>query len=189
MEARDEVQIGDWVTCCFKGYWQIIDIKQGYEKGKPSTIVAIVKKGFTTSMKYQQSMDWCDIRWCKKVNDTIYAEILDFFDKNPDKKLSFEQYTKTMYGITDGWLLDLKDEEVAQYNKQLKELQKYFSKRQFNKFVEEIGLRDHMYKSSSRAKYMMTIVTYPWLVDEKNNNSSLYFIDKGIYLIPGKKGQ
>lgn len=187
MDLINDIKIGDWVTCYYTGYWQIVDLRPSYENGKMSNMVAILKKGFTINMKYNLSMQWCDIRWCKKVKDDVYDEIIDFFDKNPDKKLMFEQYNKQINGITKGWLLDLQDEEVIYYNKQLNELPKYFSIKKFNRFVEEIGLRQHMYKSSSRAKYMMTIVTYPWLVDKTNTNNPLYFVEKGIYIIPKKK--
>lgn len=187
MEVFNGIKIGDWVTCYFAGYWQVIDIKPSYVNGKMSNTVAILKKGFSSNMKHNCSMAWCDIGWCERVRNDVYAEIVDFFDKNPDKKLSFEQYSKQMQGITKGWLLDLQDEEIVYYNEQLNQLPKYFSIKKFNRFVEEIGLRRHMYKSSSRAKYMMTIVTYPWLVDKINNNSPMYFVEKGIYIIPKKK--
>lgn len=187
MHLVDEIKIGDWVNCYYSGYWQVVDIKHNYNSSEISDLLVIVKKGFTSEMKFNISLKYCDIRWCKKISEDKLSEIVKYFNENPRKKQKFDAYDGPLYGITKGWLVDLDEEEVETYNNKLSTLPKYFSIRKFNRFVEEIGLRRHMFQSSNKAKYMLTIVTYPWLVDEKNNNSPLYFLQKGIYLQPQMK--
>lgn len=186
MVLDNEVKIGDWVKCYYSGYWQVIDIKQNYVNGKFSDLLVIVKKGFTPNMKFNVSLKFCDISWCKKISENELCEIVKFFKENPSKKQEFDAYDGPLYGITKGWVVDLTEEEVKIYNDKLITLPKYFSLRKFNRLIEEIGLRKHMLQSSKKAKYMLTIVTYPWLVDEKNK-SPLYFLEKGIYVKPQMK--
>lgn len=184
MQSVDEIKIGDWVTCYYSGYWQVIDIKHNYVSSEISDLLVIVKKGFTQKMKFNVSLKYCDIRWCKKTDDDKLVEIVNYFNENPRKKQEFDTYNGPLYGITKGWLIDLTEEEVKIYSDKLRALPKYFSISKFNRFVEEIGLRKYMFQSSNKAKYMLTIVTYPWLIDERKNHSPLYFLEKGIYLKP-----
>ena len=69
----------------------------------------------------------------------------------------------------------------------------------FNKIIKILDVSNTIYldlinkaevqkiTSYNKSKYMLTIVTYHWLVDDKNNNSPLYFLQKGIYLQPQMK--
>lgn len=184
MEA-DRIKIGDWVTCCYAGYWQVVDLKRNSGDSRFADVLAIVKKGFTPKMKFHVSLKYCDIDWCKKISESELCGIEKFFKENPDQKRAFDVYDGLLAGITKGWVVDATDEEVEIYNEKLKTLPKYFSLRQFNRLTEEIGLRKQMFPSSKKANYMLTIVTYPWLADEKNK-SPLYF-SEGIVKRPQTK--
>lgn len=186
MEFDQEVHVGDWVTCYYSGYWQVVDIKHNFADKQLSDSLAIVKKGFTPNLKFHVSLKFCDIRWCEKISAQDLGKIDNYFHENPDKKRSFDAYDGPLPGIAKGWVVDLPDEDVALYQDKLTALPKYFSLRTFNRFAEKIGLRSHMLQSSKSAKYLLTIVTYPWLVDEANH-SPLYFLEKGIYLKPHMK--
>lgn len=186
MGSELEVKIGDWVNCYYAGYWKIVDLKHNITDNEFSDVLAIVKKGFTPNMKFNVSLKYCDVCWCKKVSEEELRNIEEFFHENPDKKRKFDAYDGPLYGITKGWVVDLDDGEAESFNETLRALPKYFSLRRFNRFVEEIGLRKHMLQSSKTAKYMLTIVTYPWLADE-SNRTPLYFLEKGIYVKPETK--
>ena len=185
MGPERNIQIGDWVTCYYAGYWQVVEIKHNLGNSQFSDLLAIVKKGFTPSMKFGLSLKFCDIDWCKKISGNELYSIENYFKENPDKKRAFDAYDGPLIGIAKGWVVDVSDEEVKIYNDKIKTLPKYFSIGQFNRLAEETGLRKHMYPSSKKAKYLLTVMTYPWLTDEKNK-SPLYF-SEGIVKKPQTK--
>lgn len=180
------IGVGDWVTCFYAGYWQVVEIKQNVTDSHFSDRLAIVKKGFTPKMKFQAALKFCDLAWCKRIGEGELRDITGYFEKNPDKRREFEAYDGPLYGVTKGWVVDLDEAEVPLYNEKLAAFPQYFSLRQFQRLTDDIGLRKHLFPSSRRAKYLLTVVTYPWLADEKTG-SPLYFLERGIYEKPQPK--
>ncbi len=186
MRPDDGIKIGDWVTCYYAGYWQVVDIKRNLTNSHFSDTLAIVRKGFTPAMKFALSLKFCDIRWCKKIGESERVKIENYFQEDPAKKREFDGYDGPLCGIAKGWAVDCTAEEAEDFNEKLRALPRYFSLRKFNRLAEEIGLRRHLFSSSKNARYLLTIVTYPWLADEQNN-SPLYFLEKGICAKPRTK--
>lgn len=94
---------GNWVTQYRKGIWQIIDIKPKYAeediqiggisylKGDLIGQWAILKKAFSSKMKFQIDFDVCDLSWCHLVSNDVLIFINDFFDNNPINELRFQK--------------------------------------------------------------------------------------------------
>lgn len=155
MRSGDEIKIGDWVTGYFAGYWQVVDIKPNYVNREISNLLFVIKKGFTPKMKFNVALQYCDVKWCKKVSEEKRKEISDYFEAHPNEKKKFDTYEKPIIGECMSWRINLPDDKIEEYNALLKELPVNFTVRQFNRFVEKIGLRKFMKGMASPGKYML----------------------------------
>ena len=169
MEQVDGIKIGDWVTTCYAGYWQVVDIKPAYFYKKFTNMLFVIKKGFTPKMKFSVILKYCATTWCNKVSDEKLREIQKYFASNQDKKQIFDTYDKPVIGECMSWTVNLTEDMAKEFSSSLKELPEYFTIGQFNRYVEKIGLRKYMKGAASQGRYRLWIKTYSWLVDKDLN--------------------
>lgn len=172
------IKIGDFVTSCEAGYWQLIDIKpkiadKDYSsetvKWKKGDIVGqwvILKKAFTPKMKPRIDFSYVDASWLNPVSTEVLTEIQNYFTENPDYKCKFESAAiKLRPMITNCWI-NLSENEVAELRALVNTLPVRFT-------IEEFWKKAKKFKkniSSPPTSHLINFITYPWDMDKKANS-------------------
>lgn len=92
---ENQLQIGQWITLGYKkGYWQILEERECYNKlGKQLINHYVLKQGFTEEMKPRVSFTFEPITWCEPLPEEIVGQIEQFFADNPKALKKFENAT------------------------------------------------------------------------------------------------
>lgn len=98
---RELLKAGDWVTQYKKGIWQVMQLKPKYAeentqidgtsylKGDLIGQWIIMKKAFSSKIKFQIDFDVCDSFWCHKVTKDVLVLINSYFKNNPLDMIRF----------------------------------------------------------------------------------------------------
>jgi len=175
------IKIGDFVTSCEAGYWQLIDIKPKiadedysgetakWNKGDVIGQWVILKKAFTPKMKPRIEFSYVDASWIKPVTAEILTEIQNYFIQNPDYKYKFENAEiKLRPMITNCWV-NLSENEVTEFKELAYTLPGAFTMEEF--WEKEAKFKRNI--SSPPTNHLINFITYPWNMDKKGN---LYYI-------------
>lgn len=166
------IKVGDWVESVYvKGYFKVCDIKQSYRGGKDIGFILLLKKAFTPTMKFSFATEKCHIAWCEKLSEGKVSEIERLLNGNLTKKKKFDGMPSLFPCIQELFFLDIKKEQIESFREKLKGLQRYFTKEQFDGFVEQAGLKKYIKLDSLDPKNTITlsIYTQEWIVDSKKN--------------------
>lgn len=172
------MRIGDFVTSCSAGFWQIIDVKPKiatsdysgekicWKKGDLIGQWVILKKAFTPKMKPRIDFEYVDSAWIAPVGDEVLASIMQYFSEHPDYKEKFDNAeVKLAPVITNCWL-DLPEDKEDEFRELLSKLPTEYT-------MDEFWKKAKSYKkcilSSPPAKYLLNLMAYPWSLDEKAN--------------------
>ncbi len=171
------IKIGDFVTSCEAGYWQLIDVKPkiatedysgpsaSWKKGEVIGKWAILKKAFTPKMKPKIDFSYVDSTWVRPVSAEISAEISKYFGENPDYKAKFESAVPTFRPMITNCWLDLPEECEADFVRLMDKLPKQFTMDDFWKIFRK-------YKScvsKPPVKFLLNLLANPFDVDRKGN--------------------
>ncbi|MBE6737808.1 MAG: hypothetical protein E7566_04040 [Ruminococcaceae bacterium] len=171
------IEIGDFVTSCEAGYWQLLDIKpkiadEDYSsdivKWKKGDVIGqwvILKKAFTPKMKPRIDFSYVDASWLKPVSPEALKEIHNYFTQNPDYKYKYENAEiKLQPTITNCWI-NLSENEANELRMLCDKLPAQFTMDDFwekaKRFKKNI--------SSSPTSYLINFTTYPWNMDKNAN--------------------
>lgn len=169
------IKIGDFVTCYFSGYWQLIGIKPRYAdenrndqygKWKKGDIIgqfAILKKAFTPKMKPRIEFEYCEASFLKPVSEDVVELINNYFIENPEYKNKFDNAKGQLRPMLTNCWFDLPDEEVINFQKLLDKLPQFFSIDEFWKTAKKYKA---YIKSAPPSKYVINFSTYPWNMDK-----------------------
>ena len=171
------IHIGDFVTTCEAGYWQLIDIKpkiadEDYSYGrtqwKKGDVIgqwAILKKAFTPKMKPKIAFSYLDSSWLQPVSADVLAEIQQYFTDNPDYKSKFDNTpVKLNKMITNCWI-NLSEDEVNQLTALVSDLPAYFTMDDFWDKAEDF--EKNIVRPPSN--HLINFLTYPWDMDKDAN--------------------
>lgn len=175
------IKIGDFVTSCEAGYWQLIDIKpkiadadycDSTAKWKKGDIIgqwAILKKAFTPKMKPRIDFSCVDASWLTPVSSEVLTEIQDYFAENPEYKCKFENATiKLRPMITNCWI-NLTESESAELQVIIDNLPDQFT-------IDEFWKKATKFKKNIAPPptcHLLNFTTYPWNMDK--NANLIYF--------------
>lgn len=171
------IKIGDFVTSCEAGYWQLIDIKpkiadedysfenSSWKKGDVIGQWAILKKAFTPKMKPKIDFSYIDASWLRPISTDVLTEIQKYFADNPDYKLKFDNADVKLRPIITNCWINLSDENEKEFRQLLNKLPAQFTMddfwREAKKFKNNI--------SRPPASHLINFYTYPWCMDKKAN--------------------
>lgn len=171
------IKIGDFVTSCEAGYWQLIDIKPkiadedyscGTVKWKKGDVIGqwvILKKAFTPKMKPQIDFSYVDASWLKPLSQDVLTGIQAYFTENPDYKHKFENAEiKLRPVITNCWI-NLTESEVVELQALIEKLPAQFT-------IDEFWKKAKKFKKnivSPPTSHLLNFTTYPWNMDKKAN--------------------
>ena len=171
------MKIGDFVTSCEAGYWQLIDIKPKIAdedyfgetvKWKKGDIIGqwgILKKAFTPKMKPRIDFSYVDASWLEPVSPEVLTEIQDYFTENPDYKCQFESAAIQLRPMITNCWLNLSENELAELRALVDKLPTRFT-------IDEFWKKAKKFKkniSSPPTSHLINFVTYPWDIDKKGN--------------------
>lgn len=169
------IKIGDWVESVYlKGYFKVYQIEHSYRDGKDGGYLLLLNKAFTSSMKFSFSTEKCHVAWCEKLKENKVREIERLLEENPKKKKKFDELPPLFPCIQKLFFLDIEAEQIDAFREQLKGLPRYFTKEQFDSFIEQADLRKYIKSNSTEPKnaITLTIYTQEWIIDSKGK--SLY---------------
>lgn len=188
----NEIKIGDWVTQYDSGYWKVLKIlpqyatedykseKVNWKKGELIGYLSLLKKGFTSKMKYRLDCKSCNIEWYKKVDDSINTFINEYFKDNIKQK---EEFDKAEYKerpvITSIWLeLDNKD-QIEKIQEWFKVLPSKFNSIELDDLLIKKDIKKMIIANPSWAKNdelvgIIYLHSHLWEFDSKKT-SFLYF--------------
>ncbi len=172
------MKIGDFVTQCSAGYWQIIDIKpkyaldgdtdangKKYKKGQVIGQWVVLKKAFTPKMKPKIDFEYIDPYWMKPVGSEILNKIETYFLENPAFKEKFDNAAvKLSPAITNCWI-NFPEEEEEQIKEAMNSLPEKYTMDEFWKKFKKYK----KYISKPPTKYLINFLAYPWDMDKKGN--------------------
>ena len=184
------IKIGDFVTSCEAGYWQLIDVKpkiatEDYNgetiKWKKGDLIgqwAILKKAFTPKMKPRIDFSYVDSSWLQPVSSDTLNEINSYFTEHPDFLAKFDNAEpKFRPMITNCWF-NIPNQEEKEFLECLQRLPQKYTMQEF----WEIAKNYRCYVlPNPPATHLLNFCAYPWDVDE--NSELLYFkveINKNI---------
>lgn len=166
------IKAGDWVESAYvKGYFKVSDIKRGYRDGKDIGCILLLKKAFTPAMKFSFATEKCHVAWCQKSAESKVCEIERLLNENPAKKKKFDELPPLFPCIQNLYFLDIEKEQLESFREKLKGLPRYFTKEQFDIFVQQAGLKKYLKSDSPDPKNAITfsIYTQEWIVDSNKN--------------------
>lgn len=175
------IQIGDFVTSCEAGYWQLIDVKPkiadedycgSHTKWKKGDVIgqwAILKKAFTPKMKPRIDFSYLDASWLKPVSLEVFGEIQDYFAKNPAYQYKFDHAEIRLRPMITNCWINLSENEIDDFKACIANMPDRFTMDAFwkkaKKFKKNI--------SSPPTSHLIHFKTFPWSMDPKAN--LLYF--------------
>ena len=173
-----QIKIGDFVTGCGSGYWQLIDIKPHiatedysseeicWKKGQIIGQWAVLKKCFTAKMKPRIDFSCEDSRWLIPVSDDVLVEIEKYFEEHPDYRRKFDtSEIKLPLTITNCWI-DLPEEKEDEFRTALEKLPAQYTMDEFWKVAKHYK----KYISKPPARYLLNLsMTHPWDIDKNAN--------------------
>lgn len=169
------IQIGDFVTSCSTGYWQLLDIKPkiadfdysgektSWKKGDIIGQWAILKKAFTPKMKPRIDFEYVDFSWLRAVPDDVLVTINRYFAEHPDYKEKFENAPIKLPPIIKNCYIDLPTEKEESFRMLLASLPQSYTMDDFWEIANEYT----RYVSKPPAMYLINFYTYPWNLDKK----------------------
>ena len=171
------IKPGDWVTTCYSGYWQVVDIKPKYvdetrnneyakyNKGDLIGTWVLMKKAFTPKMKFRLECNNCDGAWCEPVKPEIQVQIDQYFAEHPKdyEKFCNLPYTPRM-SVGSTWV-NLTDEEAERFEQTIQTLPETFTREEAMKIFEENGLKHCFGKPP--ANYIFHTWHTPWELTEE----------------------
>ena len=166
------IKVGDWVESAYvNGYFKVCDIKQSYRGGKDIGKILLLKKAFTSTMKFSFATEKCHVAWCKKLDESKIREIELLLDENPTKKKKLDELPPLFPCIQNLYFLGIEKEQLESFREKLKGLPRYFTKEQFDNFVKQAGLKKYIKSDSPDPKNAITfsICTQEWIVDSNKN--------------------
>ena len=171
------IKIGDFVTSCDAGYWQLIDIKpkiayEDYEgesvrwkKGDLLGQWVILKKAFTPKLKPRIEFTYVDSAWLRPVSADVQAEISRYFSEHPEYKEKFDIAKMNLRPMITNCWLNLPQECEADFQEKIKKLPPKYTMDEF----WDICKQYKQYVSQPPAKYLLNFLSYPWDLDDKAN--------------------
>lgn len=166
------IKVGDWVeSSCLKGYFKVCQIKHGYRDGKYIGYILLLKKVFTSTMKFSFATEKCHVIWCKKLRENQICEIEKLLEENPTKKKKFDELPLLFPCIQELFFLDIKKEQIESFREKLKGLPRYFTSEEFYTFVKQAGWQKYIKANSNDPQnaITLTIYTQDWIVDLNKN--------------------
>lgn len=175
------IKIGDFVTSCYAGYWQLIDIKPKiatedycgetarWKKGDNLGKWVILKKAFTPKMKPRIEFTYVDSTWLRPVSSDVMSGINQYFAEHPDYKTKFDNAQMTLSPMITNCWFNLPEQSEEEFRACLEKLPKSYTMDEFWKILKDYK----EYASNPPAKYLLNFLTYPWDIDKKAN--LLYF--------------
>lgn len=183
------LKVGDWVTQYSSGYWQIVDIKPkyadedrktdliNYKKGDLIGSWILMKKGFTSKMKFRVDSDVCDSTWCKIVSDKILDQINEYFEKHPQDYETFISKAFIDRPAISTTYLKIAPEQLPVFKQAIKDLPKQFTYESGIDVFKRYGVEDCFSKPPSN--YIFVCEHTLWEIDDQFN--PLYKNPKLIY--------
>lgn len=175
------IHIGDFVTSCEAGYWQLIDIKPKiadedyafentrWKKGDVIGQWAILKKAFTPKMKPRIEFSYVDASWVRPVSSEVLADIQQYFAENPDYKVKFDSAPVQLQPVITNCWINLSEKEEADLRRVLSKLPSRFTMEDFKKKAKKFKGNITVPPTS----HLINFFAYPWDMDKKAN--LLYF--------------
>ena len=171
------IKIGDFVTSCEAGYWQLIDVKPKiatedyvgtsarWKKGDVIGKWAILKKAFTPKMKPKIDFSYVDSTWVRPVSAEIAEEISKYFRENPDYKAKFESAVPVFRPMITNCWLDLPEECEEDFRRLINTLPPRFTMDEFWKIFRKYK----SYLSKPPVKFLLNLLANPFDVDRKGD--------------------
>lgn len=166
------ISAGDYVYSIYlKGYFKVYKIKPCFRDGSYEGNLLLLKKILTKSMKFSISTDKCHADLCAKVGASELAEIERLLDANPGKRKKIDSMPPLFPCLQEHYFLDMAPDDVVLAEEKIKHLPKYFSKRQFEDFLNKVGLSKHIKANPASPKdsYILSVYTQQWMVDGERN--------------------
>lgn len=171
------IRVGDFVTSCHAGYWQLIGIRPKiaeedyfsetvrYKKGDIIGQWVILKKAFTPKMKPKIEFNFTDASWLKHVSPGVKAEIDKYFAEHPDFKEKYDNAEVNIRPMIKNCWINLDEKEEAKLREIIAELPSGFTMDEFWKKAKKF--RDNTAKPPS--SHILNFSFYPWDMDKKAN--------------------
>lgn len=166
------IKIGDWIESVYlKGYFKVHQIKHCYRDGKDIGYILLLKKAFASTMKFSFATEKCHVAWCEKLEESKVHEIELLFKENPIKNKKFNELPSLFPCIQTLFFLDIQKDQIEKFREKLKGLPRYFTKEQFEHFIQQIDLRQHIKSNpiDPKSAITLTIFTQEWIVDSHKN--------------------
>lgn len=170
------IRVGDFVTCCFSGYWQLIGIKPRfatedrndeygkYKKGDMIGQFAILKKAFTPKMKMRIEFEYCEASYIRAVSDDVLKSINDFFTENPEFKNKFDNAKGDLRPMLTNCWFNLPLEKELDFQNLIDSLPAFYTLDEFWKIAKKYK---KYAKSTPPSQYVINFSTYPWNMNKK----------------------
>lgn len=172
------IKIGDWVTQYSSGYWQVVDIFPKYadedynrngkswKKGDRLGDWVILKKGFTSKMKFSNACEFVDAEWCEPVSNEILQSIEATFEENPKAKQKFENAPNMPNpSVASEWLM-LSSEQAEAFLQLVSNFPERFTLEQFWSWSNDY--RKYIV-DPSKATHILYLFSYLWEIDKNFN--------------------
>jgi len=171
------VHIGDFVTTCEAGYWQVLDLKPKiadedyhtenahWKKGDIIGQWVILKKAFTPKMKPKIDFSYLDASWLQPVSPEVSAEIQKYFKEHPDYKSKFDSAEIQLRPMITNCWINLSEKEEADFRRSLEKIPAQFTMEEFWKKFK--GFKKKM--TAPPTSHLINFLTYPWNMDKKAN--------------------
>lgn len=185
------IRVGSWVTSYNAGYWQISAIFPKYadqdyqtksfscKKGDRLRDWVILKKGFTTKLKFRLGSDYSDSYWIKPVGKEVLDKINLFFQENPQKYQQFLDYEVAIPPEREGVWINIPSEEIQDLKESLKKLPNRFTKNDLSAVIRNCGL--HCEISKPPADYVIWLSCFYWELSEAHEQ--LFFLSDSNYIM------
>ncbi len=171
------IHIGDFVTSCTAGYWELISIKPKiaesdfrgekvrWKKGDTIGQWFILKKAFTPKMKPRIEYEYVDSKLIRPVSEEVRTAIVQYFADNPKYKAKYDASEVKLTPVLTNCYLSMPQEREADFCALLEELPARFTSDEFWKLFKSYK----QYVSKPPATYLLNFESYPWDLDRKCN--------------------
>lgn len=107
----------------------------------------------------------------EKVSIDKIKEMEELFAASPSKKKKFDELAPVFPCLQEMMFLDIESSEIDFFRMKLERLPKYFTKDQFDKFIKEENIVDHIktYVDKPKLGITLTIYSQEWMVDKNGN--------------------
>lgn len=171
------IKIGDFVTGCYAGYWQLVDIKPKiatedyssgnvrWKKGDKIGQWVILKKAFTLKMKPKIEFSCEDSSWLWPVAPEVLEQIQNYFLEHPDYKEQFDNAQVELAPCIVNCWMKLSEKEEADFRRIMGKVSVRFT-------MDEFWKKAKKYQKNitpQPATHLLNILTHPWEVDRKAN--------------------